>query len=287
MADTSVQTTAASRCFGGAVSFHEHPSQATGGQMRFSAYVPPQAENGPVPVLYYLAGLTCTEETFQIKAGAQRYAAEHGIMLISPDTSPRDAEIPGEDDDYDFGTGAGFYLDAEREPYSKRYKMYTYVTGELPELVREAFPGKADPERQGIFGHSMGGHGALVLALRNPGSYLSVSAFAPAAAPMRAPWGEKAFSGYLGEDKKLWSAYDASELVSKQPFADGREILVDQGMEDQFLDEQLYPHVFEEACEEAGQRLTLRRQEGYDHSYYFISTFMQDHIRHHAGTLCA
>ena len=253
--------------------------------MRFSAYVPPQAEEGPVPVLYYLAGLTCTEETFQIKAGAQRIAAEHGLMLISPDTSPRDAGIAGEDEDYDFGTGAGFYLDATQEPYSKRYRMYTYVTGELPELVRDTFPGKADTDRQGIFGHSMGGHGALVLALRNPQDYLSVSAFAPAAAPMQSPWGEKAFSNYLGEDRKLWRAYDASELVREQPFADGREILIDQGTEDQFLEEQLYPHVFEEACQKAGQRLTLRRQEGYDHSYYFISTFMEDHIRYHARTL--
>lgn len=285
MAKTDVRTTATSRCFGGAVSFHEHPSRSTGGDMRFSAYVPPQAERGPVPVLYYLAGLTCTEETFQIKAGAQRYASEHGIMLISPDTSPRDAGVDGEDDDYDFGTGAGFYLDAEREPYSSHYNMYSYVTEELPELVRDTFSGKADLDRQGIFGHSMGGHGALVLALRNPESYSSVSAFAPAAAPMQAPWGEKAFSNYLGDDRELWRAYDASELVREHPFADGREILVDQGTEDQFLDEQLYPHVFEEACESAGQRLTLRRQEGYDHSYYFISTFMQDHISHHAATL--
>ena len=190
MAKTNVRTTAESRCFGGVVSFHEHPSQATGGEMHFSAYVPPQAESGPVPVLYYLAGLTCTEETFQIEAEAQRYAAEHGVMLVSPDTSPRDARIPGEDD-YDFGAGAGFYLDAEREPYSKRYKMYSYVTAELPELVRDTFPGKADPERQGIFGHSMGGHGALVLALHNPRLYASVSAFAPVCAPTRAPWDEK------------------------------------------------------------------------------------------------
>jgi S-formylglutathione hydrolase len=256
--------------------------------MRFAVYTPPQAESGPVPVLYYLAGLTCTEETFQIKAGAQRYAAEHGMMLVSPDTSPRDAGIPGEDDDYDFGTGAGFYVDATRDPYSRRYQMYTYVTEELPELVRDTFPTKADTGRQGIFGHSMGGHGALVLALRNPEKYQSVSAFAPAAAPTLAPWGEKAFSGYLGdseEDRERWKEYDASELVKRYPFADGREILVDQGTDDVFLEEQLYPHVFEEACREAGQPLTLRRQEGYDHGYYFISTFMQDHVRHHARTL--
>ena len=288
MAKTRVETTAENRCFGGAVSFHSHHSQATGGEMRFAVYTPPQAFEGtekPVPVLYYLAGLTCTEETFQIKAGAQRYAAEHVLMLVSPDTSPRDAGVPGEDDDYDFGTGAGFYLDAEREPYSESYNMYSYVTGELPELVRETFSGKADSERQGIFGHSMGGHGALVLALRNPELYASVSAFAPAAAPMRVPWGEKAFSNYLGEDRDRWREYDASEIVRESPFSDGREILVDQGTEDQFLDEQLHPHVFEEACKEAGQALALRRQEGYDHSYYFISTFMADHVRHHAETL--
>ena len=253
--------------------------------MRFSAYVPPQAEDGPAPVLYYLAGLTCTEETFQIKAGAQRYAAEHGLILVSPDTSPRDAGIEGEDEDYDFGTGAGFYLDATREPYSGRYRMYTYVTEELPELVGDTFSGKADTGRQSIFGHSMGGHGALVLALRNPDSYRSVSAFAPAASPMQSPWGEKAFSGYLGEDREKWRAYDATELVGERPFADGREILVDQGTEDQFLEEQLQPHIFEEACKQAGQKLTLRRQEGYDHSYYFISSFMEDHIRHHARAL--
>jgi len=280
-----VETTARSRCFGGTVSFHSHPSEATGGEMRFSVYTPPQAEEGPVPVLYYLAGLTCTEETFQIKGGAQRYAAEHGLMLVSPDTSPRDAGIPGEDEDYDFGAGAGFYLDAERKPWSESYRMYSYVTGELPELVRSLFARRADTERQGVFGHSMGGHGALVLALRNPEKYLSVSAFAPAAAPTRAPWGEKAFSNYLGEDRERWKEYDASELVRGAPFSDGREILVDQGTDDVFLDEQLYPHVLEEACREAGQPLTLRRQEGYDHGYYFISTFMRDHVQHHARTL--
>ncbi len=283
MAKTSVQTTAENRCFGGTVSFHSHPSEATSGEMRFSVYTPPQAADGPVPVLYYLAGLTCTEETFQIKAGAQRYAAEHGLLLVSPDTSPRDAGIPGEDEDYDFGTGAGFYLDAEREPYSQNYNMYSYVTGELPALVEADFP--ADPDAQGVFGHSMGGHGALVLALRNPDQYRSVSAFAPAAAPMRSPWGEKAFSNYLGSDRESWRAYDATELIGGGKFSDGRTILIDQGLEDQFLEEQLYPHVFEEACAAAGQPFTLRRHEGYDHSYYFISTFMEDHIRHHAAVL--
>lgn len=284
---STVETTAQSRCFGGAVSFHTHPSKATGGQMRFALYTPPQAENGPVPVLYYLAGLTCTEETFQIKAGAQRIAAEYGLMLVSPDTSPRDADIEGEDEDYDFGTGAGFYLDATEEPYSKSYNMYTYLTQELPALLQEVFPGRADTGRQGIFGHSMGGHGALILALRNPELYASVSAFAPVAAPTCAPWGEKAFSNYLGNDREHWREYDASELVRSKPFADGREVLVDQGTEDQFLEEQLYPHVLEEACAESGQALRLRYQEGYDHSYYFISTFMAEHIQHHAEALGA
>lgn len=278
-----VSTSAANRCFGGTVSFHSHHSQATNGEMRFSVYTPPQAADGPVPVLYYLAGLTCTEETFQIKAGAQRYAAEHGLMLVSPDTSPRDAGIPGEDEDYDFGTGAGFYLDAEREPWSESYNMYSYVTRELPSLIEADFPANSDA--QGVFGHSMGGHGALVLALRNPDQYRSVSAFAPAAAPIKSPWGEKAFSGYLGSDRESWRAYDASELVSGGGFSDGRTILIDQGLEDQFLDEQLYPHVFEDACAAAGQPLTLRRHEGYDHSYYFISTFMEYHVRHHAAAL--
>ena len=269
------------RCFGGAVGFYSHDSKSTGTSMNFAVYEPPQAADGPVPVLYYLAGLTCTEETFMIKGGAQRLAAEHGLMLVAPDTSPRGANIPGEDDDYDFGTGAGFYLDATAEPWSKNYNMYTYVTEELRALILKHFP--AREESQGVFGHSMGGHGALTLALKNPDLYRSVSAFAPVCAPTRVPWGKKAFSNYLGPDEERWKEYDASELVREN--ADDRRILVDQGIEDQFLDEQLSPDVFEEACEEAGQPLTLRRHEGYDHSYYFISTFMEDHIRHHAETL--
>ncbi len=204
-------------------------------------------------------------------------------MLVAPDTSPRDTGIPGEDEDWDFGTGAGFYLDATAEPWSSHYNMYSYVTRELPALIFEHFPARSDA--QGIFGHSMGGHGALVCALKNPELYRSISAFAPVGAPMRSPWGKKAFANYLGPDEESWRDYDASELVRKR--ADSRLILVDQGMEDKFLDEQLYPQVFEEACAQAGQPLTLRRQEGYDHGYYFISTFMEDHIRHHAKTLCA
>ena len=269
-------------CFGGTVSFHEHHSTACDAEMRFAVYAPPQASERPVPVLYYLAGLTSTEETFMIKGGAQRLAAEHGLMLVAPDTSPRDLGLPGEDDDYDFGAGAGFYLDATSEPYSRHYNMATYVTRELPEIVAEHFPASGP---KGIFGHSMGGHGALTLALKNQDLYASVSAFAPVSAPVRAPWGKKAFSGYLGNDEGLWREHDASELVRERPFADGRTILVDQGTADEFLDEQLYPETLEEACREAGQPLNLRWREGYDHNYYFISTFMGDHVRHHAKVL--
>ncbi len=270
-------------CFGGAVSFHEHRSSSCDAAMRFAAFVPPQAAEGPVPVLYYLAGLTSTEETFMIKGGAQRYAAEHGLMLVSPDTSPRGLGLPGEDDDYDFGSGAGFYIDATAEPWSRHYRMYTYVTRELPAVTEEHFP--ARPDARGIFGHSMGGHGALTCALKNPDLYRSVSAFAPISAPTRAPWGEKAFPGYLGPNKDSWREHDASELVRRRPFPDGRDVLVDQGTADEFLEEQLYPHVLEEACREAGQPLTLRWHEGYDHGYYFISTLMEDHVRHHARAL--
>ena len=280
---TKLDTLGEHACFGGTVSFHEHRSSACDGAMRFAVYTPPQAADGPVPVVYYLAGLTCTEETFMIKGGAQRLAAEHGLMLVSPDTSPRDAGVPGEDEDWDFGTGAGFYVDATEEPWSRHYRMYSYVTRELLSVVAESFP--ARPDATGIFGHSMGGHGALVCALKNPDVFRSVSAFAPISAPTRVPWGEKAFSGYLGEGGETWRTYDASELVRERPLPDGRGILVDQGLADQFLEEQLLPEALEEACAEAGQPLTLNRREGYDHSYYFISTFMGDHIRHHAAAL--
>jgi len=273
-------------CFGGTTSFHEHHAESCDANMRFAVYVPPQAESGPVPVLYYLAGLTSTEETFMTKGGAQRYAAEHSLILVAPDTSPRGLGIPGEDEDWDFGSGAGFYIDATAEPWSKHYRMYSYVTRELPAIVEEHFPALSDA--RGIFGHSMGGHGALTIALKNPDLYKTVSAFAPIAAPVRAPWGKKAFSGYLGSGKEEWREHDASELVREHPFSDNRTILVDQGTGDQFLQEQLYPEVFEKACADAGQPLTLRWREDYDHGYYFISTFMEDHIRHHAAvlTLC-
>jgi S-formylglutathione hydrolase len=281
---TNLDTLGEHACFGGTVSFYEHHSSACDAAMRFAAYVPPQAADGPVPVLYYLAGLTSTEETFMTKGGAQVLAAEHGVMLVAPDTSPRGLGLPGEDDDWDFGTGAGFYLDATSEPFSRHYKMATYVTRELPQIVAENLPAS---DARGIFGHSMGGHGALTLALKNQDLYASVSAFAPVSAPTRAPWGKKAFSGYLGPDESSWREHDASELVRRLPFADGRSILVDQGTVDEFLQEQLYPETFEEACREAGQLLTLRWHEGYDHGYYFISTFMEDHLRHHAEALAS
>jgi S-formylglutathione hydrolase len=272
-------------CHGGVQRIYRHDSTVIGLPMRFSVYLPPQASQGKVPALFYLAGLTCTEETFPTKAGAQRFAAQHSIALIAPDTSPRGAGIPGESAAWDFGVGAGFYLDATEESWAKHFRMYSYVRDELRETVLAELP--VDGDRLGIFGHSMGGHGALVLALRNPQIYRSVSAFAPIAAPSRCPWGEKAFTGYLGEDREAWKAYDSSELVARasQRFAEG--ILIDQGLSDQFLAEQLYPDVFEAACRAAGQPLTLRRHEGYDHGYYFISTFIEDHLAHHAKVLLA
>lgn len=272
------------QCFGGVQRFYKHASSAIGLPMRFSVFVPPQAKSGKVPVLFYLAGLTCTEETFMIKGGAQRLAAQHGVMLVTCDTSPRGAGVPGEDDGWDFGTGAGFYLNATQEPWAKHYRMESYVADELFELATTQLPG--DAARAGIFGHSMGGHGALVLAQRHPSRYKSVSAFAPIASPTRCPWGHKAFGGYLGNDQATWAQYDASLLMAAQtscPFPDG--ILVDQGLSDNFLAEQLYPEAFEEACRKAGQPLTLRRHEGYDHGYYFISTFMEDHMAFHAQRL--
>ena len=278
-----MKTISEHKCFGGVQGYYAHASKEIGLDMKFSVFQPPRVKSGKVPVLYYLAGLTCTEETFAIKAGAQRVAAELGLMLVAPDTSPRGANLPGEADSWDFGVAAGFYVDATREPWAKHYRMYAYVTRELPALIAGQFA--ADADRQGIFGHSMGGHGALVCALRNPGQYMSLSAFAPIAAPMRCPWGKKAFKGYLGEDRTTWKEYDASELVKRARFAG--PILVDQGLADKFLPDQLYPEVFENACRQAGQPLTLRRQEGYDHGYFFISTFMEDHLRHHASQLKA
>ena len=268
-------------CFGGVQGYYQHASSVIGLPMKFGVFTPPQAKSGPVPVLFFLAGLTCNEETFAIKAGAQRVAAELGLMLVTPDTSPRGTGVAGAEASWDFGTGAGFYLDATQAPWAERWRMGSYLTQELRQLVLGEFPALAD--RVGLFGHSMGGHGALTLALKNPGLYQSVSAFAPIAAPTQCPWGVKAFSGYLGDDRAGWAAFDATELVK----AGGRlpPLLIDQGLGDKFLAEQLHPHLFEQACAAAGQPLTLRRHEGYDHGYFFISTFVEDHLRHHARTL--
>jgi S-formylglutathione hydrolase len=269
-------------CFGGIVGFYRHRSQVCNSEMKFAVYLPPQAQAGSVPVLYFLSGLTCTEENFMAKSGAQQFAAQQGLMLVVPDTSPRNTGIAGEDQDWDFGSGAGFYVDAIATPWNTHYQMYSYVTRELPALIAEHFPIQIG--RQGIFGHSMGGHGALVCALRNPDRYQSVSAFAPIAAPSQCPWGQKAFSGYLGSDREQWRAYDASELVLTAGFE--RPILIDQGIADPFLEKQLLLERFEQACATARQPIILRKQVGYDHSYYFIATFIADHIRHHAAVLC-
>ncbi|HTV98158.1 MAG TPA: S-formylglutathione hydrolase [Steroidobacteraceae bacterium] len=268
-------------CFGGVQRFYKHASRETRGTMKFSVYVPPQAQAGKVPVLYYLAGLTCTEETFPIKSHAQQAAAELGMMLVAPDTSPREPRLPGDADSWDFGQAAGFYVDATQTPWSANYRMYSYVTRELPEVIAANLP--VIPQSTGIFGHSMGGHGALICALRNPSVYRSVSAFAPIAAPMQSPWGKKAFTNYLGENREAWREYDASELVARKPFPG--LILIDQGTSDQFLKEQLLPEKFSAAAEKAGQKLRLRMQPGYDHGYYFMQTFMADHLRHHAEAL--
>jgi S-formylglutathione hydrolase len=270
-------------CFDGVQRIYRHQSKTIGLPMRFSVYLPPQVQAGRVPALFYLAGLTCTEETFSIKAGAQRHAAQQGLALIAPDTSPRGAGVPGETEAWDFGAGASFYLDAMRAPWAQHYRMYSYVRDELRDAVSANLP--VDGDRVGIFGHSMGGHGALMLALRNPDVYRSVSAFAPIAAPARCPWGEKAFSGYLGDDREVWKQYDASELVGQAAPRFDAGILVDQGLADPFLPDQLNPDVFETACRAARQPLTLRRHKGYDHSYFFIQTFVGDHIAHHARVL--
>ena len=271
-------------CFGGVQGFYSHASGSIGLPMRFSVYRPPQAKLGPVPVLFFLAGLTATEETFMMKAGAQRLAAEYGLMLVSTDTSPRNTGIEGADKNWDFGHGAGFYLDATEAPWRANFQMETWVVEELRELILARFPARED--RVGIFGHSMGGHGALTLALRHPEIYRSVSAFAPISAPTKCPWGEKAFTNYLGADRQIWKQHDASELMRQRraPFPNG--ILVDQGLNDKFFEQkQLLPEAFEAACKQAGQSLTLRRHAGYDHGYYFISTFMADHLAFHRANL--
>ncbi len=280
----TLETLSEHACFGGEQGFYRHASSAIGLPMRFGVYRPPQALAGDaVPALVWLAGLTCTEETFAIKAGAQRAAAELGLMLVTPDTSPRDTGVAGADAAWDFGTAAGFYLDATEAPWATHWRMESYVTQELPDVLAAHFPWRRD--RLGLFGHSMGGHGALTLALRHPGAYASVSAFAPIAAPTQCPWGEKAFTGYLGADRAAWAAHDATELVKSG--ARTPPLLVDQGLSDKFLAEQLHVDRFEAACRDAGQALTLRRHAGYDHGYFFIASFVEEHLRFHAATLNA
>jgi S-formylglutathione hydrolase len=272
------------KSFGGEQGFYEHPSVACGGAMRYGVYLPPAALAGAkVPALYYLAGLTCTDETFAMKAGAQRLASELGLALITCDTSPRAVRIPGDDERWDFGQGAGFYLDATQAPWSATYRMRTYVTEELRDEIEDHFPVRDD--RRGVFGHSMGGHGALVLALTTD-LYASCSAFAPICAASEVPWGELAFSRYLGEDRAAWRAHDAAALLEQGRRATGT-LLVDQGLGDKFLDVQLRPERLEAAAAAAGQPLELRRHAGYDHNYYFIATFVEDHLRHHARVLSA
>lgn len=275
------EVVAANRCFGGTQGTYKNASETLGCEMQFSVYTPPAAANGKVPVLWYLSGLTCTEENATVKAGYQRVASELGIMVICPDTSPRGNHVP-DDEGYDFGQGAGFYVNATEDPWAKNFQMYDYITKELPALITERFP--AEMARQGITGHSMGGHGALTIWAKNRETFKSVSAFSPIVAPLQCPWGEKALTGYLGNDKSSWEDYDACKLIEKHGAAD-TEILIDQGLADNFLQDQLKPALFEEACSNVGQKLTLRWQEGYDHSYFFIASFMEDHLRHHAQNL--
>ena len=274
----TLETLSAQRCHGGVQSFHRHASAETGTTMRFGVFTPPG--EGPHPVVWFLAGLTCTEENFTVKAGAQKAASELGLMLIAPDTSPRDEGV-ADDPAYDLGQGAGFYVDAKQEPWSPHFRMRSYIERELPALIDAEFP--ADLGRQGIMGHSMGGHGALTIALRNPGRFAAVSAFAPIVSPLNCPWGEKALTAYLGADRGAWRAYDACALLDDG--ARVAEILVDQGEADTFLSSPLKPPLLEAACARAGVALTLRRQAGYDHSYWFIQSFIDDHLKWHAARL--
>ncbi len=268
-------------CFGGWQDVYRHRSLVLDCDMNFAIYLPPQAGDGPVPVLYWLSGLTCSEQNFITKAGAQRYAAEHGIAIVCPDTSPRGDEV-ADAEGYDLGKGAGFYVDATEAPWSAHYRMHDYVVDELPALIEANFPVTS---ARAISGHSMGGHGALVVALRNPGRYRSVSAFSPIVAPSRVPWGQKALAAYLGDDREAWKAYDACELVATA--GEQLPLLIDQGGADEFLDGQLKPWLLKEAADAAGHPVYLRMQPGYDHSYYFIASFIGDHIAHHAKALKA
>jgi S-formylglutathione hydrolase len=277
----SLQRRSDQACFGGRISIYSHASESIKSDMRFAVYLPPQAARTKVPALYYLAGLTCNEETFIIKAGALRLASEYGLALVACDTSPRGLNIPGDSAAWDFGVGAGFYINATAAPWSTNYHMGSYVSEELPALIEKNFSVIAG--RRGIFGHSMGGHGALVTALRNPTAWQSVSAFAPICNPVAVPWGKKAFGNYLGADTAQWEQWDASLLMRRRAYPG--HILIDQGQADQFLAEQLHPEALEAAAAASGQALNLRRQEGYDHSYWFIQTFIADHLAHHAKSL--
>ncbi len=281
MSSNGFEVVSENRIFGGLQGVYAHTSETTGTRMEFSVFLPPDADQRAVPVLYWLSGLTCTWENFTTKAGVQRYACEHGVAVVAPDTSPRGLDLPGEHDAYDLGSGAGFYVDATQGPWAEHYRMYSYVTQELPTKVESHF--NLDGDRRGVFGHSMGGHGALVLALRNPDRYRSVSAFAPIVAPSSVPWGQKAFAAYLGEDTESWKAYDACELVRSSSW--DRPVLIDQGGADGFLEQQLQPERFVAACRDAGADVELRVQPGYDHSYYFIATFIGEHISAHARQL--
>ena len=268
-------------CFGGWQDVYRHRSETLGCSMNFAVYLPPQAETQKLPVLYWLSGLTCTEQNFITKAGAQRYAAEHGLILVAPDTSPRGEDV-ADADGYDLGKGAGFYVNATQGPWSKHYRMYDYVVSELPILIEANFPATGS---RAISGHSMGGHGALIVALKNPGRYRSVSAFSPIVAPSQVPWGEKALAAYLGEDRESWKAWDATALVAGAP--ERLPLLVDQGDADEFLAGQLKPELLQAACAAADHPLELRLQPGYDHSYYFIESFIGEHIAYHAQALKA
>lgn len=270
--------------FGGTQAVYSHHSNACNCDMRVAVYLPPQAELGSCPVVVWLSGLTCTEENFTVKAGAQRIAAELGIILIAPDTSPRGDDVPDDKDSYDFAKGAGFYLDATRMPWAKNYQMQTYIRDELTAWMLDNFP--IDENRIGISGHSMGGHGAITLHLKNPDLYKTCSAFAPITSPSQVPWGQKAFKGYLGEDEADWAQYDATELVKNPSIKSSKaNILIDQGTDDNFLTEQLRPEIFADACKKSGQATTLRLQKGYDHSFYFVATFIEDHLRWHNDNL--
>lgn len=281
----TLTTISETMCFGGRIGFYRHTSESNNCDMQFSVFVPPQAVHGNVPVLTFLSGLTCSEENFMVKSGAQRVAARLGLMLISPDTSPRGDDVPDDPDgDYDFGLGAGFYLNATEDPWSRHYHMYDYITEELPRAIFENFPG--DPERHGLTGHSMGGHGALTIGLRNPAQYKSLSAFAPICTTVDSLWGQKALGYYLGSDTSAWHDYDACEVA--RSVADAKtfgRILIDQGADDPFLAEQLKPELFKAAAAVSGLDVELRVHAGYDHGYYFISSFIEDHLNHHAAAL--